>query len=163
MSCRLFSIMIIGILLFTVDGLGQITTKDGLRIEFFMKDSKKPLTKEELENGIQGGIGRYENLIDKVVLYRGKELFPSVDISIKIYEIKTEYKDNEEPIELEPELILNKRIHNLEFTKKKTTYTIPIYPLIDYDSKFRIVVIEENTVIVEINYKVEHWSGPSGL
>ena len=159
MSCRLFYLMIIGVLLFTFDGLGQITTKDGLRIEFFMKDSKKPLSKEELENGIQGGIGRYENLIDKVVLYRGKELFPSVDISIKIYEIKTEYKDNEEPIELEPELILNKRIHNLEFTKKKTTYTIPIYPLIDYDSKFKIIITEGDNVLIELNYQILWWSG----
>ena len=159
MKYRLFCLLIIGFLLFTVDGLGQIVTKDGLRIEFFMKDSKKPFTKEELENGIEGGIGRYENLIDKVVLYKGKELSPSVDISVKIYEIKTEYKDNEEPKEMEPELILNKRIHNLEFTKKKITYTIPIYPLIDYDSKFKIVITEGDNVLIELNYKVEYWSG----
>lgn len=150
--------MIIGVLLFTVDGFGQIVTKDGLRIEFFMKDSKKPITKEELDNGIEGGIGRYENLIDKVVLYKGKELSPSVDISVKIYEIKTEYKDNEYR-ELEPELILNKRIQNLEFTKKNPTYSIPIYPFIDYDSKFKIVITEVDNVLVELNYKVEYWSG----
>lgn len=159
MSFRFFYLMIIGVILFTVDGLGQIVTKDGLRIEFFMKDSKIPLTKEELENGIEGGIGRYENLIDKVVIYKGKELLPSVDISVKIYEIKREYKDNKEPKEMEPELILNKRIHNLEFTKKKTTYTIPIYPLIDYDSKFKIVITESDNVLVDINYTVLWWSG----
>lgn len=160
---RLFFFLIVGILVFTFDGLGQIVTKDGLRIEFFMKDSKKPLTKEELENGIEGGIGRYENLIDKVVLYKGKELSPSVDISVKIYEIKTEYRQSQEPLELEPELILNKRIHNLEFTKKKNTYTIPIYPFIDYDSKFKIVITEGDNVLIELSYKVEFWSGPSGL
>ena len=159
MKYRLFYLIIVGVLIFTFDGLGQIVTKDGLRIEFFMKDSKKPLTKEELENGIEGGIGRYENLIDKVVIYKGKELSHSVDISVKIYEIKTEYKDNEEPKEMEPELILNKRIHNLEFTKKKPTYTIPIYPLIDYDSKFKIVITEGDNVLIELNYKVEYWSG----
>lgn len=158
MKYRFFCLLIIGFLLFTVDGLGQIVTKDGLRIEFFMKDSKKPLTKEELENGIEGGIGRYENLIDKVVLYKGKELSPSVVISVKIYEIKTEYKDNEYK-DLEPELILNKRIQNLEFTKKKPTYTIPIYPLIDYDSKFKIVIIEGDNVLIELNYQILWWSG----
>jgi len=158
MKYRIFFLLIIGFLLFTVDGLGQIVTKDGLRIEFFMKDSKKPLTKEELENGIEGGIGRYENLIDKVVLYKGKELSPSVDISVKIYEIKTEYIDNEYR-ELEPELILNKRIHNLEFTKKRLTYSIPIYPLIDYDSKFKIVITEGDNVLIELNYQILWWSG----
>ncbi|MFN5246960.1 MAG: hypothetical protein ACK5DB_06185 [Ignavibacteria bacterium] len=158
MSCKLFYLMVICVLLFTVDGLGQITTKDGLRIEFFIKDNKKPLTKEELENGIEGALGRYERLIDKVVIYKGKELFPSVDISVKIYEIKTEYKDNENK-ELEPELILNKRIQNLEFTKKKPTYTIPIYPLIDYDSKFKIIVTESDNVLIELNYQILWWSG----
>ena len=158
MKYRIFFLLIIGFLLFTVDGLGQIVTKDGLRIEFFMKDSKKPLTKEELENGIEGGIGRHEDLIDKVVLYKGKELSPSVDISVKIYEIKTEYKDNEYR-ELEPELILNKRIHNLEFTKKRLTYSIPIYPLIDYDSKFKIIITEGDNVLIELNYQILWWSG----
>ena len=159
MIIRLILLLVFGIVFSTIDGFGQIVTKDGLRIEFFMKDSKKPITKEELDNGIEGGIGRFEDLIDKVVIYKGKELFLSVNISVKIYEIKTEYKDNEEPKELEPELILNKRIHFLEFNKKKPTYTIPIYPLIDYDSKFKIVITEGDNVLIELNYKVEYWSG----
>lgn len=160
---RLFCFLIVGILVFTFDGLGQITSKDGLRIDFYMKGSKKPLTQGDLQNGITGSIGRYDDLLDRIVInsVKGKELYPK--LIIKIYELKTEYKDNDEPRVLEPELILNKKIEIVEFSKNNPKYTVPIFPLVDYDSNFRIVVIEENTVIVEINYKIEFWSGPSGL
>ncbi len=122
---RLFCFLIVGILVFTFDGLGQITSKDGLRIDFYMKGSKKPLTQGDLQNGIRGSIGRYDDLLDRIVInsVKGKELYPK--LIIKIYELKTEYKDNDEPRVLEPELILNKKIEIVEFSKNKLICVFP--------------------------------------
>ena len=51
MIIRLILLLVFGIVFSTIDGFGQIVTKDGLRIEFFMKDSKKPITKKLIRIG----------------------------------------------------------------------------------------------------------------
>ena len=79
-------VFFIVIILFSVDVFSQITTKGGLKVNLFMTGSKKPVTKEDLSNGIQGVFGRYKSLIERLVIKKeSKNSVTNENIEIEVY------------------------------------------------------------------------------
>lgn len=158
---RLVGFFIVTIILFSVDVYGQITTKSGLKVNLYMTGSKKPVTKEELSNGIQGVFGRYKSLIERLVIKKeSKNSVTSENIEIEVYQYK-ELEDGNECIPKitgEKTLLLRKNLNNIEFENKSKDYTLPIYPWLDYDGNY-LILVRDGEEIIQVNYCIIWLSG----
>lgn len=163
---RLVGFIIVTTILFSVDVFGQITTKSGLKVNLYMTGSKKPVTKEELSNGIQGVFGRYKSLIERLVIKKETkssitiENITSENIEIEVYQYKELEDENEciPKITGEKTLLLRKNLNNIEFENKSKDYTLPIYPWLDYDGNY-LIVVRDGEEIIQVNYCIIWLSG----
>jgi hypothetical protein len=158
---RLIGFFIVISILFSVDVFGQITTKGGLKVNLYMTGSKKPVTNEELSDGIRGEFGRYKSLIERLVIKKkSKNSVTNENIEIEVYQ----YKELEDGIECIPKitgektLLLRKNLNNIEFDNKSKDYTLPVYPWLDYDGNY-LIVVRDGEEIIQVNYCIIWLSG----
>ena len=134
---RLLCFLVVGVLFSTVDGFGDVITKDGIKIQVFRRGEKKSVPKSEFQNLSQENFRYRDYGVDKLV-FSGK---PNVYYE-NLYNIRVYNEVNNE--------ILLKR-ENIYFYFDKS-YTFPIYPWISDVGKFKIVVERNNVNILEFNY-----------
>jgi hypothetical protein len=120
----------------SLDSLGDIITKDGVKIQFYMKKSKKPIPIKY--NGTISGITGTDNLLEKIVLISPKKLDINLNLEIKIY--NTSISD----------ILLYKSIQGFNFSEKNRTYTLPVYPWVDDIGYYTIVIREIGVGTVSI-------------
>ncbi|MFM8839799.1 MAG: hypothetical protein ACKOFB_01700 [bacterium] len=146
MTGRLLYLMIIGVLLFTVDGLGQKLTKDGIRIEVFSRFSKKPIPNTDLED--YTSINGLNDEIEKIV-FSGKIFKPD---NYKYFNLKI-YKGGIWD-DSDKELLLRKDNIFLYFDKQNKSYSLPIYPWIDEVGPYLIELERDGEIILRIKYQI---------
>ncbi|MFZ9761597.1 MAG: hypothetical protein ACO3DH_09090 [Candidatus Kapaibacteriota bacterium] len=158
---RLFSFFILLTLLYSIDVFGQITTKGGLKVNLYMTGSKGTIIKEEFSQGVRGGIGRYTNLIEKIVFTRDKKSLnnPDINVEIEVYEYKEKEEECVPKLTSEKLLLLRKDISGIEYDEKKYDYTLPINPWIDRDGIYRFIIKEEGKILLDFDYCIQWWSG----
>ena len=141
MIIKLFHLFSISILLFSVDLIGQIKTKDGLKINLYFTGSKKPLSMESMKEGITGTEGSY--MLEKIVISGIKDLYSETGLKLKVYKVS----DDETR-----ELLLSKDLDIIVFNGKNKTYSLPILPWIDIYGNYKILIESGKDVILDLSY-----------
>lgn len=125
---KYFFICIIVILLIQrVKLQSQIYTKDGIRIQFYMNGDKKPINDTLLFQGIEGAIGRYDRLLDKIVFVSKNKQYSDVNLTVKIFEESFNQNENDSTKRITSELLMIKRIKFIDFEKCSNRYVLPLY------------------------------------
>ncbi|MFN5007249.1 MAG: hypothetical protein ACK5GO_07120 [Ignavibacteria bacterium] len=153
MTCKQVAIFLFFIFVIEYECIGQIKTKQGLKIDLYMNGEKKPIKLENLEDHtIVGATGRYHEFLEKIVIYKKKDQYVGdLDISIRIYEMNVENSDSI--------LLMRKDISEISFENNKNTYTLYVYPWIDMDREYQILIKEADKVLLKIPYRIGYWSG----
>jgi hypothetical protein len=69
MTCKQVAIFLFFIFVIEYECIGQIKTKQGLKIDLYMNGEKKPIKLENLEDHtIVGATGRYHEFLEKIVI-----------------------------------------------------------------------------------------------
>ena len=154
---------------------GDIITKDGVKIQFYMKGKKKPIPKDELQHIITCDPKDY---IDRIVFtgmrksnykedrndkdwykYFGYEY--ESNISVEIYQclecepqsycehIRDKLRDDIEPDVVK--LVLSKKIYMWSLNKFQPI-VINLFPLINDFRCHRIVVVDNDDTIIDLMY-----------
>ncbi len=146
MKMSLLYFLVIGVLLTTVDGFGDVITKDGIKIQVFRRGEKKSVPKSEYLNLSQENFTYKDYGVDKLVFKEiGK---PNVgyenSYNIRVYN------------EVNNEILLKRENINFYFDN---SYTFPIYPWIGEVGKFKIVVESNNVNILEFKFELHDFQG----
>jgi hypothetical protein len=56
-------------------------------------------------------------------------------------------------------LLMRKDISEISFENNKNTYTLYVYPWIDMDREYQILIKEADKVLLKIPYRIGYWSG----
>jgi hypothetical protein len=151
MIIRLMLLLVMGVVFSTVEGFGQIRTKEGLNINLYSTGSKKPLkivgTNEEYYC-ITGG-----SLLDKIVISGKKESYNDTELEITIF------KNNEDG---EKEILLSKYFYGLFFNSKNKSYTLPIFPWIDDIGSYKVIIESGSSILLDMVYEVGYPDGEQG-
>jgi hypothetical protein len=174
-----YSFLIISIILMcfsSLDSLGDIITKDGVKIQFYMKGKKKPMTEDELD---YLRTCEPKDYIDRVVFtgtrkskykedrkdkdwykYFGYEY--ESNISVEIYQclecepqsdcehLRDKLKDEIEPDVVK--LVLSKKIYMWSLNKFQPI-VINLFPLINDFRYHRIIVVDNDDTIIDLMYE----------
>lgn len=146
MKYRLFCLLIIGVLLFTVDGLGQNIFKDDITLSFFKKGKKKPIQipKVTLDNNSYYEVfkdkkGFEYDLIDKVEI-KVKELQ-----NINILVLRLQEYVVEKPVDT----IYNQMV---EITPNNTKEVFIGSSIGGLSDSYNIIIKSGDTIIKELSY-----------
>ena len=150
MIIRLILLLVVGVVFSTVDGFGQIRTKEGLNINLYSKGSKKPLEfgTNEMYYCIPGG-----GLLDKIVISGKKESYNGTELEITIF------KNNEDG---EKEILLSKYFYDVFFNGKNKSYTLPIFPWIDEIGSYKVIIESGSSILLDMVYEVGYPDGEQG-
>jgi hypothetical protein len=147
MKMSLLYFLIIGFLLTTVEGFGDVITKDGIKIQVFRRGEKKSVPKRELApSDIPMGYP-VDFGVDKLV-FSGKHYDYTGENS---YNIRVYNEENND-------IILKREDVYFYFDKKIKSYTFPIYPWIHHEGMFKIVVERNNINILEFTFELDNIS-----
>ena len=146
MKYRFFCLFIIGVLLFTVDGLGQNIFKDDITLSFFKKGKKKPvhIPKVTLDNNSYYEVFKdkkgYEyDLIDKIEI-KVKELQ-----NINILVLRLQDYVVEKPVDT----IYNQMV---EITPNNTKEVFIGSSIGGLSDSYNIIIKSGDTIIKELSY-----------
>ena len=144
MIIRLILLLVIGVLFSTVDGFGDVITKDGIKIQVFRRGEKKSVPKSEFQNLSQENFRYRDYGVDKLVFSGKPNVGYEYSYNIRVYN------------EVNNEILL--RRENIYFYFDKS-YTFPIYPWIGDVGKFKIVVERNNVNILEFKFELHDFQG----
>ena len=144
MIIRLILLLIIGVLFSTVEGFGDVITKDGIKIQVFRRGEKKSVPKSEFQNLSQENFTYKDYGVDKLVFSGKPNVYYENLYSIRVYN------------EVNNEILLKRE--NIYFYFDKS-YTFPIYPWISDVGKFKIVVERNNVNILEFKFELHDFEG----
>ena len=138
-----------------LSSLGDIITKDGVNIRLYMKGSKKPIETNVLSSGIIHGLygDRCNDFLDRIVFSTSlSSLTKEVDITIDIFRYG-ELEDECKPTQVNEKIIvLSKIISSIPSKNNSLEYGFHIYPWIDHEGLYQIVIRENNSILLDINY-----------
>jgi hypothetical protein len=143
MIIRLILLLVLGVVFSTIEGFGQIRTKEGLNINLYSTGSKKPLKIEKGNDeyfGIEGS-----RLIDKIVFTGKEDYYTGTELKLNIFNITEDGKR---------ELLLTKDLNGVVLNGKNKSYTLPIVPWIDVTGKYKIIIKSGSSILLDMNYDV---------
>ena len=144
MIIRLILLLVVGVLFSTVDGFGDVITKDGIKIQVFRRGEKKSVPKSEFQNLSQENFTYKDYGVDKLVFSGKPNVYYENSYNIRVYN------------EVNNEILLKRE--NIYFSFDKS-YTFPIYPWINDVGKFKIVVERNNVNILEFKFELHDFQG----
>ena len=148
MIIRLILLLVVGVVFSTVEGFGQIRTKEGLNINLYSTGSKKPLkinkTNEEYYCTSGGA------LLDKIVFTGKEEYYTGTQLKLKIFNVTEDDKG---------ELLLSKNLNTISFNGKNKSYTLPIVTWIDDIGNYKIIIESGNSILLDMVYEIGYPDG----
>jgi hypothetical protein len=143
---RLLILFSLTILFFTFDCFSQVKTKEGLTISLFTTtDEEILLTKDIFTYGLSGITG--QRMFDRIVIKGTESSYFDTGLIVNIFKLSDEGKKKE--------LIMKKDLNTIIFHyDKNNTYTLPIYPWIEEDGKYQIVVMSGNRNLINFTYTI---------
>jgi len=141
MIIRLILLLVVGVVFSTVDGFGQIRTKEGLNINLYNTGSKKPLKINKTNEEYYGNEGY--RMIDKIVFSGKEEFYYGTELKFKIFNITEDDKG---------ELLLSKNLNTISFNGKNKSYTLPIVTWINDIGNYKIIIESGSSILLDLNY-----------
>jgi hypothetical protein len=143
---RLLLLFSLSILFFTFNCFSQVKTKEGLTISLFTTtDEEILLTKDISTNGLSGIFG--QRMFDRIEIKGTESSYFYTGLKVNIFKLSDEGKKKE--------LIMKKDLNTIVFHyDKNNTYTLPIYPWIEEDGKYQIVVMSGNRNLINFTYTI---------
>lgn len=140
---KLIYLFFISILMFSVDLIGQVKTKDGLNINLYITGSKKPLIIDRINEEFYGISG--SRLLERIVISGTKEVYVDTGLKIKVFKISEENKRD---------LILSKDLDIIVFNGKNKSYSLPIIPWIDDIGNYKVIIESGKSILLDLTYEV---------
>lgn len=138
---RLLCFLVIGVLFSTIEGFGQIRTKEGLNINLYCTGSKKPLDIKKGDEEYYGKEG--SRMIEKIVFSGKEEFYSGTELKFKIFSIT---EDGQR------ELLLSKDLDVVVLNGKNKSYTLPIVPWIDVMGNYKIIIESGSSILLDLHY-----------